>query len=193
MNNLSMQDDNVRVMRYGLLIEPTDKMMQFEQITLSMFLRGLRKIHVAPYVKTELKVDFTPVDIAAAVTTRAFKSTSKILHVHAGMQVKFSEIAAKVLPSSSLLDYTSWKRHALEKLEENRYDKDIAVCIEALAREEGCKFGPFDLFQSTGMIFARTNAFEVYDQALVKLEDDAHHNYIDKLLRTNYAEADKDW
>lgn len=190
---LDTMHDNVRIMRYGLLTEPTDRVMKFKQSTLNMFLRGLRKIHVAPDVKTELKVDFTPVDIAAAVTTRAFNAKSTILHVHAGMQVRFSDIAAKILPSSSLLDYASWKRHALRKLEESGYDKDIAVCIEALAREEGCKFGPFDLFQSTGMIFARTNAFEVYDQALVKLEDDAHHNYIDKLLRTNYAEADKDW
>lgn len=191
----TMQNDNVRVMRYGLLTEPTDKMMKFKQSTLSMFLRGLRKIHVAPYVKTELRVDFTPVDIAAAVTTRAFKSTSKILHVHAGMQVKFADIAAKVLSDVPypLLNYEVWKKNALEKLEESGYDKDIAVCIEALAREEGCKFGPFDLFQSTGMVFARSGAFEIYDEALVKLENDAHHNYVDKLLRTNYAEADKDW
>ena len=190
---LDTMHDGVRILRYGLLTEPTDRVMRFEQSTLSMFLRGLRKIHVAPNVKTELKVDFTPVDIAAAVTTRAFNSKSEILHVHGGMQTKFSDIAAKVLPSSSLLDYDSWKKHALRKLEESGYDKDIAVCIEALAREEGCKFGPFDLFQSTGMVFARSGSFEAYDQALVKLEDDAHHNYVDKLLRTNYAEADKDW
>lgn len=191
----TMQNDNVRVMRYGLLTEPTDKMMKFKQSTLSMFLRGLRKIHVAPYVKTELRVDFTPVDIAAAVTTRAFKSTSKILHVHAGMQVKFADIAAKVLSDVPYppLNYEVWKKNALEKLEESGYDKDIAVCIEALAREEGCKFGPFDLFQSTGMVFARSGTFEVYDEALVKLENDAQHNYVDKLLRTDYAEADKDW
>ena len=178
-----------------ILTEPTDRMMRFEQSTLSMFLRGLKKIHVAPYVKTELKVDFTPVDIAAAVTTRAFKSTSKILHVHAGMQVKFSEIVSKVLSDVQypLLNYEVWKKNALEKLEKSGYDKDIAVCIEALAREEGYKFGPFDLFQSTGMVFSRNHAFEVYDQALTKLENDAHHNYVDKLLRTTYAKDDKNW
>lgn len=185
--------DNARIMRYGLLTEPTDRAMIFKQSTLSMFLRGLKKIHAVPEVKTNLKIDFTPVDIAAAITTRAFNTKHPILHVHAGMQVGFSEIAAKILPNSLLLDYRSWKKHAMRKLEESGYDKDIAVCIEALAREEGSKFGPFDLFQSTGMIFYRTYTFEVYDETLEKLESNAHHNYVDKLLRTSYAEADKDW
>ncbi len=185
--------DDARIMRYGLLTEPTSREMTFSRSTLSMFLRGLMKIHVAPEVQTELKVDFTPVDIAAAVTVRAFASVHPIMHVHAGMQVKFSDIAAKALPGVPLLDYQSWKVYAARKLEESGYDKDIAACIEALAREEGSKFGPFDLFQSTGMTFSRDRALEAYDKTLKNLEENARRDYVDKLLRTSYDEAHKRW
>ena len=60
-------------------------------------------------------------------------------------------------------------------------DEDVLACYEALSREDGNRFGPFDLFQSTDVIFDRNNMLDLFtdNENATFLKNE----YLDQILR----------
>lgn len=187
----------LKIFRYGLLTEPLGYPMKFKRNTLSMFLRGAKKLGILPLSQKELKVDLTPIDIAARATVagallRPLKRT--IIHVHAGMQTRYLDILNKLQRSGIIrtCSYDCWKLEVVKThLESGCDDEDMIVCFEALSRNDGFKFGPFDLFQSTDIFFERLGMTSNYLKEDADIENLAHAKYLDQLLRCNSSE--KDW
>lgn len=180
----------LKVLRYGLLTEAFGKPRHFARSTLSMFLRGAKKLGVLPVISKNLKVDLTPVDIAARATVAAMSddaSSSSIIHVHAGMQTRYADILDKLVRSGVVKTCTwdKWKEEIVKSHMIGRcLDEDIIACIEALSREDGFKFGPFDLFQSTDVFFDRTNMLvNCRTKSDLEKENLVKSDYLDQLLR----------
>ena len=161
-----MMPTRAKVFRYGLLTEPIGKPLSMKKSTLNMFLRGATALKVLPKLSNgkKLKVDLTPVDIAAKATVIACLRNNPmhdIIHVHAGLQVTYDYIAKRLKLTNAIdddqVDYDEWKKIAAAKATQS---EDIIACIEAISREDGFKFGPFDLFQSTDVKFARDRMLE---------------------------------
>ena len=171
-----LMPENSKILRYGLLTEPRWNPMSFGKNTLSMFFRGAVKLGCLPDLpKTHLAVDLTPVDFAAKATVRSASSRNKIFHIHAGMQVNYGLLEKNL--GLEKCSFISWKEKCMEKID----DEDVLACYEALSREDGNRFGPFDLFQSTDVIFDRNNMLDLFtdneNAAFLKNE------YLDQILR----------
>ena len=186
----------LKVLRYGLLTEPTGKPMRFKKSTLNMFLRGAKKLGILPEVSQDLKVDLTPVDIAAKATLDSLvigRCKQCVIHVHAGMQVRYRDIL-DLLSSSGCVKKVSWriwKELTAPQMVHGDVDEDVVACVEALARVDGSKFGPFDLFQSTGIDFERNGMLMNYSPKEYEREHLAHARYLKQLMRVVCGE--KDW
>lgn len=171
-----LMPEDSKILRYGLLTEPRWNPMSFGKNTLSMFFRGAIKLGCLPDLpKTHLAVDLTPVDFAAKATVRSASSRNKIFHIHAGMQINYGLLEKNL--GLEKCSFTSWKEKCMEKLD----DEDVLACYEALSREDGNRFGPFDLFQSTDVIFDRNNMLGLFtdNENATFLKNE----YLDQILR----------
>ncbi len=180
--------DRLKIMRYGLLTEPIGRQMRLRRNTLNMFLRGARKLGVLPEVDQDLKVDLTPVDIAAKATVDALmvgKCGQSVIHVHAGMQISYGDILDLLASSGGVtkISWRSWKELTTARVSRGSADEDIVACIEALSRIDGFRFGPFDLFQSTDIEFERSGMLQNYSPQDYEREAFAHARYLKQLLR----------
>lgn len=176
-----------KILRYGLLTEPVGKSMIFKRSTLSMFFRGAKYLSCLPRLPdTRMAVDLTPVDFAAKLTVASTTSSRQIFHIHAGMQVNYNALAKRL--GYLDIDFAGWKKMALSHVDES---EDVLACYEAISREDGCKFGPFDLFQSTDIVFDRAATVELMDKAGITAPSE--EQYLNQLMRIDHNEADKTW
>lgn len=166
-----------KILRYGLLTEPVGKPMTFKRSTLSMFFRGAKYLSCLPGLpNTHMAVDLTPVDFAAKLTVASTTSSRQIFHIHAGMQVNYNSLAKRL--ECLDIDFADWKKMALSHVDES---EDVLACYEAISREDGCKFGPFDLFQSTDIVFDRAATVELMGKAGITAPSE--EQYLNQLLR----------